>query len=277
MDAVEREPCGHAAVPRADAEVSLLDDRRGDHRRGLAVGGEPALVQHDDAVGERADDVHLVLDQQDRLGRVALQPRDQVEHDRNLVDAHAGGRLVEHEDAGLERHHHRHFELALVAVRQRGGALVALRFEADALQRGIGAFDQRAAQRPRPRELVMDARRRLGREPHVLEHAERGEEIGELERAPEAEPRALRRAERGDVDAVDEDFAAGRAQLARHQVEIGRLAGAVGADDRRQLARPERAAHRVDRDMPAEADGEVPVSREGVMAPPLRHAGRGSL
>ena len=52
-----------------------------------------------------------------------FEARDEVEHHRNLVDAHAGGRLVEHEDVGLERHHHRHFELALIAVRQRGGAL----------------------------------------------------------------------------------------------------------------------------------------------------------
>jgi hypothetical protein len=239
------------------AEVSLLDDRRSNHGGGIAIGGEPALVQHDDAVGKRAHDVHLVLDQEDRLGHVALQPRDQVEHDRNLVDAHAGGRLAEHEDAGLERHHHRHFELALVAVRQRGGALVALCVESDALQRRVGALDQRAAQRPWPSEFVMDARRRLGREPYVLEHAERGEEIGELEGAPEAEPRALRRAEGSHVGAVDEDLAAGRAQLARHQVEIGCLARAVGPDDRCQLAGPERARHRVDRNMPAEADRQV--------------------
>ena len=50
-----------------------------------------------------------------------LELRDQVEHHRHLVDAHAGGGLVEHEDLGLERHQQRDLELALVAVRQRGG------------------------------------------------------------------------------------------------------------------------------------------------------------
>ncbi len=89
-------PRAHAAFSGAIAEIGLLHDRRGDHRRRLAVGGEPAVGQHDDAVGERAHHVHLVLDEQDGLGRVGLEPRDQVEHDRNLVDAHAGGRLVEH-------------------------------------------------------------------------------------------------------------------------------------------------------------------------------------
>src|SRR6266550_4947437 len=48
-----------------DPQVGFLHDRRGDHRGGLAVGDELSLVQHDDAVGERAHHVHLVLHQQD--------------------------------------------------------------------------------------------------------------------------------------------------------------------------------------------------------------------
>ena len=53
------------------------------------------------------------------LARVLLELRDQIEHDRHLVDAHSGGRLVEHEDLRLERDHQRDLELALVAMRQR--------------------------------------------------------------------------------------------------------------------------------------------------------------
>ena len=121
------ESSGGALMPapasRREAEIGLLDDRRGDHGGRLAVGDELAVVQDDDPVGELADDVHLVLDEQDRLGRVALQAMDQVEDHRHVGGAHAGGRLVEHEDARLERHQHRHLELPLVAVRQaaRGG------------------------------------------------------------------------------------------------------------------------------------------------------------
>src|SRR3989440_12650940 len=40
-------------------------------------GDELAIVQHDDALGERAHHVHLVLDQQDDLGGVLLELRDQ--------------------------------------------------------------------------------------------------------------------------------------------------------------------------------------------------------
>ena len=107
----------HAAFLAEAAEIGLLHHRRGDHLGGLAVGDQLAVVQHDDAVGERAHHVHLVLDQQDDLRGVLLELRDQVEHDRHLVDAHAGGRLVEHEDLRLERDHQRDFELALVAMR----------------------------------------------------------------------------------------------------------------------------------------------------------------
>ena len=62
----------------------------------------------------------------------------------------------------------------------------------------------------------------------------------------------------------------GRAQLARHQVEIGRLARAVGADDRGELARPERAGDAVDGDMAAEADRQVARFERG-------HGGAGRL
>ena len=133
-----------------------------------------------------------MLDQEDGLGLVGLEPRDEIEDDRNLIDAHARGRLVEHEDRGLERHHHRDFELALIAVRQRRGERVAPVEEADRIEHGVGARDEIGARAPRPAHVVVNAGLGLGREPHVLADAEAGKKVGELKRAPEAEPRALR-------------------------------------------------------------------------------------
>ena len=54
--------------------------------------------------------------------RRLLDLLDQVEDDRHLVDAHAGRRLVEHEDRRFHREQDRHLELALVAMAERGGA-----------------------------------------------------------------------------------------------------------------------------------------------------------
>src|SRR5678816_2253883 len=53
-------------------EISLLHDGRGNHLGGRAVGDELPLVQDDDAVGERAHHVHLVLHQQHGLVALAL-------------------------------------------------------------------------------------------------------------------------------------------------------------------------------------------------------------
>src|SRR3954462_6271636 len=43
-------------------QIGLLDDRRGNPLGRIAVGDELPLMQHDDAIRERAHDVHLVLD-----------------------------------------------------------------------------------------------------------------------------------------------------------------------------------------------------------------------
>ncbi|MGY2931557.1 hypothetical protein ACVWZ6_001159 [Bradyrhizobium sp. GM6.1] len=73
----------------------------------------------------------------------------------------------------------------------------------------------------------------------------------------------------GDVGAVEQNAAARCAELAGDQVEISGLAGAVRADDRGEFARAEAASDAVDRDMAAEADGEV-AGFEG-----QRHGGSG--
>ena len=97
----------------------------------------------------------------------------------------------------------------------------------------------------------------LDRQAHVLVHREVGKQLRQLERPPEAAPGAQRRGQRGDVLAVEQHHALTGRQLARDQVEIGRLARAVGADDRRQRARRKGAGHVVDGHVAAEADRQV--------------------
>src|SRR5260370_17174900 len=114
-----------AASDSGDTEIGFLHDRRGDHAGGLAVGHQLAVVQHDDAIGERGHHVHLVLDQQN--GRVAARfdLMDEVEDDRYLVDAHAGGRLVQHADGRAQRPEDPNLELSLIAPPHHPGATVA--------------------------------------------------------------------------------------------------------------------------------------------------------
>src|SRR6185503_15176474 len=239
------------------SEVGLLHDRRGNHGRRIAVGHELALVQDDDAVGERAHHVHLVLDQQDGLVALRLDGADQVEDHRHFVDAHARGRLVEHEHFRLEREQDRHFELALVAVRQRRRGEVRLVGQRDALEevaRAAGQLDVRA---PHGQQVLARPGARLHLYAYVLQHREARKEVGELEGAADAAPRALRRGEARHVFAEQRHRAARRRQLAGNEIEVGSLAGAVRADDRRERSRLERAADAVHRDMTPEADGQV--------------------
>ena len=74
----QRDPVQRDRRPVADDELAHFDERghselepevRGDHLRvapdsvGRAVGDHTPAVEHDDAFGERADELHVVLDQ----------------------------------------------------------------------------------------------------------------------------------------------------------------------------------------------------------------------
>src|SRR5688500_14428575 len=83
------------------SKIGFLHDRRGDDLRRRAGGDQLALVQHDDAVGERAHHVHLVLDEEDGLLSCPLDFLDEGKHGGHFVDAHPRGGLVEHEHLGI--------------------------------------------------------------------------------------------------------------------------------------------------------------------------------
>ena len=168
-----------------------------------------------------------------------LEPRDQVEHHRHLVDAHAGGRLVEHEDLRLERDHHA--RLRACAGRRATARCAAIaracRPSATRSRMASARSIRSCAAYPRPQHVVMHAGARLapraGRSPATVRLRK---QIGELERAADAGAGAQRRAKPRDIGAVEQDAAAGRGELSGDQIEIGGLAGAVRADDRGQLA-----------------------------------------
>src|SRR5215203_1044406 len=248
---IDRPSCRHL-----DAEIGLLHHRRGDDLARLPVGHEGTVVQDHDAVGERAHHVHLVLDEEHRAVAALLDLGDEVEDGRHLVDAHAGRRLVEHEHLRLQRQEQRDLELALVAVREGLRGELAAVGEAHLLEDRLGLVDEVAPVAPQRQRRPPCPGPALDREPHVLERRELRKQVRQLERAAEPLSRAQRRRQAGHVLAVDEDLAGGGAQLARDEVEVGRLAGPVGADDRRERPLMERARDRVDGDMPAEADGE---------------------
>ena len=166
-----------------------------------------------------------------------LEAPDQVEDHRHVGDAHAGGRLVEHVDARLERHQHRHLELALVAVRQAARRRVGAIGE-------VHALDQRAG--ARQRLLAVEPDREQGRAPRAGATAPRGARSRARERPGNScvswkarpRPRCVRAGALSRVMSApsSQTEPALALQLAGDQVEVRRLAGAVRADDRRQRA-----------------------------------------
>ncbi len=71
---------------------------------------------------------------------------------------------------------------------------------------------------------------------HVLENREPAEDAGDLERAADPAPAEILGGEPAHLLAPEVDLARVVREVARDQVEEGRLPGAVGADDGAQVA-----------------------------------------
>src|SRR4249919_2611391 len=83
------------------AEIGLDDLRVGLYLGRHALGDLAAEVEDVDALGHRHDEVHVVLDEQDRERVVGAQPPDQLPELADLLVVQAAGRLVEQEQARL--------------------------------------------------------------------------------------------------------------------------------------------------------------------------------
>jgi hypothetical protein len=193
-----------------------------------------------------------VLDQNDRQLAVLMQPANELGDFVGFLVAHAGGGLVEQQQARLERQRHHDF----------GGALIAMGQFADL---AIG-FDGETAQvheftHPRADLFIVHLRqpcpqaqtgRDLHRNAQILAHCELGKDFRHLKRPGYAAPHAPRRQKIGDVLAVKDDAARGRTKEPGDQVEKSGLAGAVRADDSAQLPRLDRHRNIVQGDQTAE-------------------------
>src|SRR5213593_3689918 len=120
--------------PGAPADDRVDDAPVGLDRGRRAVGEHAPLVEGDDPVGVAEDDVHVVLDLDNRLDADPPGGRDERLHDRRLVRrAHAGRRLVEQDDLRPQRERRCHVEELLVPLRQVPGPHVTLRAQTEQL------------------------------------------------------------------------------------------------------------------------------------------------
>ena len=94
---------------------------------GKAFGDDPALIEHDDAIGQRDDDAHDVLDENDRRALLADLP-DELHRAVDLARGEPRQYFVEEEQPRARRERARELEkLALVQVEESGQRLRSVR------------------------------------------------------------------------------------------------------------------------------------------------------
>jgi hypothetical protein len=199
------------------------------HRLGVAAraGGErrdvTAVAKHRAVVGERRDLVHAVRDVDDREALVA-QPVQQREHALDVGGRQRRGRLVEDQDLRLARQRLGdldHLPAREREARDRRQRVDALR--AGPRQRGFGDPTLRAAiDQAAPARRVGDA--------DVVGDAEVGHQRQLLEDARDAGSDRFLRVQEAALAAFEHDAALVGLHHAGHDLDQGRLAGAVLAE-----------------------------------------------
>src|SRR5439155_15780101 len=173
----------------------------------------------------------------------AVQARDQLRDARRFRGGHAGGGLVEQQDARTLSERDRELELAPLAVGEDP-------------RRGILATGQADALQERVRRRVFASRRRTegaiwsgvrgDRERDVLARREWCEELGPLIHPRQTESCALPGPEASDLGARESHVASCRRKLTGEHVEERGLPRTVRADDRAALAVANREGHAVE-------------------------------
>ena len=110
----------HASASRAGtagglaAEIDVAHYGIVHHALDLVLDQDAALVQDGDGAGDHADELHVVLDHDQGVPVAKLV--DEGGGAAGLLRRHAGGGLVEEDEVGLGRHHHRKLDQLAGAV-----------------------------------------------------------------------------------------------------------------------------------------------------------------
>ena len=233
---VERDGAGDAAPLAAlDQRAILADDRFDQGFLGGALdvkgGDAPAAAQDRDAVADLPNLVEPMADVENG-DALADELADDAEDVLQLVLVERRRRLVHDDDLGVHGQRARDRRKLLVGDGQRLESRVDWKFGADPLQRLFGATPARAPVNDE------ETARRMAEEQVLLDGQLRHQvELLVDHRNPRHRP--LVRRTHADRGAVEQDLAARRAMRAGDDLQQGRLAGAVGAEQAMDLARPD--------------------------------------
>jgi hypothetical protein len=224
-----------------DPQIGLDHRRVVPHLVGRAVGQKLAVVEHHDPVRDVHDHAHVVLDQRDRGAELLVDVEHEAAHVLLLLEVHPGHRLIEQQELRLHRQRPAELDPLLHAVGQAAHGRVADRLDLEEID---DLLDERAVrQLLAPGATEIDRlleRGRLHLEDaaghQIVERGHAPEQGDVLEGAPDAVERGLMRAHPALRLALVGDGALLGLIEAVDDVEHRRLAGAVGPDDRPDLA-----------------------------------------
>src|SRR5579883_507436 len=206
------------------AEAALAQAGMLGELAGAAGQGHDAALQHVGAMGDRQRLHDVLLDQQNREA-LAVQSADQGEHLLYQKRRQAERRLIEDEQLRLAHHAAADCQHLLLAARQRAGVL-----RPALLQAGEDGDDVVEVLLPAGAATAVAA------ELEVLANRQVGEDAPAFRDLDEARLDDAGRAGTGDIDTVEVDPAAERTIEAAEIVVERRLAGAVAAQQRHDLA-----------------------------------------
>src|SRR2546422_959647 len=242
--------------PGAPADDRVDDAPVGLDRGRRAVGEHAPLVEGDDPVGVAEDDVHVVLDLDNRLDADPPGGRDERLHDRRLVRrAHAGRRLVEQDYLRPQRERRCHVEELLVPLGQVPGLHVTLPAQTEQLGDLERALSNRAVGGEGREEAAAVPETRDHRRLERLEHREVRKDLDELEGPCDPQAGQAGGSDPAHVAVPEGDGAGGGAENAGEDVDERGLARPVRPDDRDELTGADGEAHAVER---AELAVELP-------------------
>ena len=167
----------------------------------------------------------VLLDEEHRQAFRLVELGDDVEDLLDDQRREAERRLVEQQQPRPAHQRARDRQHLLLAARQRAAALRR-------------AFLEAREHREDAFEILVEMREVVDRRAHlqILEHGHAREDAPSFRRLRDRQPRDLMRRQVGDVAPVEDDRAAPCARAAEDRHHRRRLAGAVGADQRDDLA-----------------------------------------
>src|SRR6266542_6276256 len=244
----------HLAIPR--------------HVFWCAVGDDLPVVEDDDPVRHRHDELDGVLDEDDGDPFLLHEPADNPEKLLAYRRRQSDGGLVEEEEGGARGQRADDLDHSLLPAGQRAGGLVGEVADAHELEEPSGSRRGRPLCRARDGPPEQDAEESRGHlrvetRQHVLERGELAEEPAVLEGPPDAFRRYQVGSEAVDPLRAEADGAGRQRGVSGDRVEERGLAGAVGADDGAHLAGVDAQGDTRDRDEAAVPHGDVVQLEEG--------------